>query len=72
MTSCQVSHDRLYSRTLLKTLAYAFACLIVPTLWAVAVFHVVGWIERRRGAVPPGASTSPTRDDDLPPMDYVI
>jgi hypothetical protein len=51
--------------------AYAAACVVVPSLWAVAVYLVFGWIDRRRLARL-GASRKPPPEPDVPPADYMI
>jgi hypothetical protein len=45
--------------------AYAVACVALPSVWALAVYAALGWIERRR------APTTHARDD-VPPADYMI
>jgi len=49
-----------------RTLLYAFACLVLPALWGLVMVRVFGYWERRR-------LPARTRDDpDLPPIDYSI
>jgi hypothetical protein len=45
--------------------AYAVACVVLPSVWAIAVYLALSWIERRRGP-------SERADDELPPADYMI
>ncbi len=51
--------------------AYAAACVILPSLWAVAIFHLFGWLDRRR-VLRLDARRPPRDDDELPPPDYMI
>jgi hypothetical protein len=57
------------------TVLYAVACLMLPSLWALAMFYAFEHWERRRRPArsrAPGASASPRDDQDLPPIDYMI
>jgi hypothetical protein len=48
----------------MNAIAYAAACVVLPSLWAVIAFFVFGWLDRRRTAI--------ARSDELPPADYMI
>lgn len=57
----------------MSVFAYAVACVLLPSLWAVAMFYVFGWVDRRRAAAMPGSlAAPPAGDDELPPADYMI
>jgi len=53
----------------MKLWVYAGGCVLLPSLWAVAVFYLFGWIDRRRS---PAAQPPRPKDDELPPVDYMI
>jgi hypothetical protein len=42
---------------------YVAACVVVPGVWGVAMYHVFGFIERRRKR---------SVKSDTPPVDYSI
>jgi hypothetical protein len=42
---------------------YAALCVLVPAVWAVAMYFLFGWVDRRRAA---------RNKNDLPPIDYSI
>ena len=46
------------------SILYASACVLVPALWGVVMYHVFGWIQRRTRRGGPKA--------DVPPIDYSI
>jgi len=47
--------------------AYAAACVLVPSAWALLVFFVFSLIDRRRAE-----KRREEGRDDLPPADYMI
>jgi len=54
-----------------STILYAIACVIVPALWGVAMYHAFGWWEARRARR--GGSPARAADDDRrPPINYSI
>jgi len=46
-----------------STWVYVAACVVVPGVWGVAMYHVFGMIERRR---------KQRTKSDAPPVDYSI
>jgi hypothetical protein len=50
----------------MNAIAYAAACVVLPSLWAIVAFFVFGWLDRRRTAI------ARKQGDELPPADYMI
>jgi hypothetical protein len=53
----------------MRTLLYAFACVAIPSVWALTMFHAFGYWERRRKVL---LSRRADDDQQLPPIDYMI
>jgi hypothetical protein len=50
----------------MTSLAYAVACIVLPALWGVLMYHVFGLVQRRRGRRAMHEASHP------PPIDYSI